>query len=137
MLEEWYTKATNFYIGHQRVQCLFKKQDNKPTNTTSTLPAQKKFFFPEKKDPNAMDIDHMSIEECMCLMKEGKCFRCKLFRHLSWDCPNKGQNTTTTTTTLKWTGKSVAAHIWTLIASMSEGEKKALEEEGEKHGLGF
>jgi Ty3 transposon capsid-like protein len=24
-LEEWYTKATNFYAGHQRVQCLFKK----------------------------------------------------------------------------------------------------------------
>jgi hypothetical protein len=42
-----------------------------------------------------------------------------------------------TTTTLKWTGKSTASHIWTLIASMSEEEKKVLEEEGEKHGLGF
>jgi hypothetical protein len=31
----------------------------------------------------------------------------------------------------------MAAHIRTLIASMSEEEKKALEEEGEKHGLGF
>jgi hypothetical protein len=30
-----------------------------------------------------------------------------------------------------------AAHIQTLITSMSEEEKKALEEEGEKHGLGF
>jgi hypothetical protein len=42
-----------------------------------------------------------------------------------------------TTTTPKWMGKSVASHIWTLIASMSEEEKKVLEEEGEKHGLGF
>jgi hypothetical protein len=25
MLEEWYTKATNFYVGHQRAQHLFKK----------------------------------------------------------------------------------------------------------------
>jgi hypothetical protein len=40
-------------------------------------------------------------------------------------------------TSLKWTGKSMAAHIRTLISSMSEEEKKALEEEGEKHGLGF
>jgi Retrotransposon gag protein len=63
MLEEWYTKATNFYIGHQRAQRLFKKWDNKPTNTTSALPAQKRFSFPEKKDPNAMDIDCMTIEE--------------------------------------------------------------------------
>jgi Retrotransposon gag protein len=63
MLEEWYTKATNFYVGHQRVQCLFKKQDNKPTSNTSALPAQKKFFFPEKKNPNAMDIDQMLIKK--------------------------------------------------------------------------
>jgi hypothetical protein len=70
-------------------------------------------------------------------MKEGKCFRCKLFGHLSQDCPNKGQNTTMTTTTLKWTGKSTASHIRTLIASISEEEKKILEEEGEKHSLGF
>jgi hypothetical protein len=42
-----------------------------------------------------------------------------------------------TTTTLKWTGKSAASHIRSLIASMSEEEKKILEEEGKKHGLGF
>jgi hypothetical protein len=135
-LEEWYTKATNFYVGHQKAQRLFRKRD-KPVNTSSAPPTQKKFSFPEKKDPNAMDIDCMSIEECMRLMKEGKCFRCKLFGHLSWDCPNKGQNTMSTMTTPKWTGKSTASHIRTLIASMSEEEKKVLEEEGEKHGLGF
>jgi Retrotransposon gag protein len=32
-LEEWYTKATNFYVGHQRAQCLFKKRDNKPATS--------------------------------------------------------------------------------------------------------
>jgi hypothetical protein len=40
-------------------------------------------------------------------------------------------------TTPKWMGKSVALHIRALIASMSEEEKKVLEEEGEKNGLGF
>jgi Retrotransposon gag protein len=130
-LEEWYTKATNFYIGHKRAQHLFKKREDKPANTNMP-PAQKKFTFPEKKDPNAMDIDRMTTEECACLMKEGKCFRCKLFGHLSHDCTNKGQNTTP-----KWTGKSTASHIQALIASMSEEEQKALEEEGEKNSLGF
>jgi hypothetical protein len=62
-LEERYTKATNFYIRHQRAQLLFKRGDNKPTNTTSAPPVQKEFSFPEKKDPNAMDIDRMSIKE--------------------------------------------------------------------------
>jgi Retrotransposon gag protein len=74
-LEEWYIKATNFYVGHQRAQRLFKRRDNKPVTAPSALPAQKKFSFPEKKDPNAMNIDHMMVEEQTCLMKEGKCFR--------------------------------------------------------------
>jgi hypothetical protein len=108
-LEEWYTKATNFYVGHKRAQCLFKRRDDKPTNTFGAIPAQKKFTFPEKKDPNAMDIDRMMINKQTCLMKEGKCFRCKLFGHLSRDCPSKGQNTTITTTTPKWTEKSTAS----------------------------
>jgi Ty3 transposon capsid-like protein/Zinc knuckle len=136
-LEEWYTKATNFYIGHKRAQCLFKKRDDKLTNTFGTLPAQKKFTFPEKKDPNVMDIDRMMVEEWTCLMKEGKCFRCKLFGHLSRDCPSKRQNTMPTMTTPKWTGKSAALHIRALIALMSKEEKKALKEEGKKNGLGF
>jgi hypothetical protein len=34
-------------------------------------------------------------------------------------------------------GKSTASHIRALIALMSEEKKKALEEEGERHGLGF
>jgi hypothetical protein len=134
-LEEWYTKATNFYVGHQKAQRLFKKRD-KPMNNNAP-PVQKKFSFPEKKDPNAMDIDRMSIEERTCLMKEGKCFRCKLFGHLSRDCPNKGQNNMTMPNTPKWTSKSMALHIRALIASMSEEEKKALEEEGKKFRLGF
>jgi hypothetical protein len=72
-------------------------------------------------------------------MKEGKCFRCKLFGHLSRDCLTKGQTNTapTTTTAPKWTGKSAASHIQALITSMSEEEKKALEEEGKKNRLGF
>jgi hypothetical protein len=62
-LEEWYTKATNFYIGHKKAQCLFKKRDDKPMNTFGMPSAQKKFTFPEKKDPNMMDIDRMTVDE--------------------------------------------------------------------------
>jgi hypothetical protein len=82
-LEEWYSKATNFYIGHKRAQHLFKKQDDEPTNTFGAPSAQKKSTFPKKKDPNTMDIDCMMVDERTRLMKEGKCFRCKLFGHLS------------------------------------------------------
>jgi hypothetical protein len=64
-----------------------------------------------------MDIDCMTVNEQTHLMKEGKCFRCKLFGHLSQDCPNKQQtNTMLMTLTLKWTDKSTASHIRALIA---------------------
>jgi hypothetical protein len=62
-LKEWYTKATNFYIGHKRAKHLFKKRDNKPTNTFGTLPAQKRFTFSKKKDPNVMNIDRMTVDK--------------------------------------------------------------------------
>jgi hypothetical protein len=62
-LEEWYTKATNFYIGHKKAKRLFKEQDDKLMNTFGVPSAQKKFTFPEKKDPNVMDIDRMTVDE--------------------------------------------------------------------------
>jgi Ty3 transposon capsid-like protein len=49
-LEEWYTKATNFYVGHQRAQCLFRKRD-KPVNTPSAPPAQKSFLSQKGRIP--------------------------------------------------------------------------------------
>jgi hypothetical protein len=132
-LEEWYTKATNFYVGHQRAQCLFRKRD-KPVNTPSAPLCRRS--FPSQKKRTLMPWTSTTCPLSTRLMMEGKCFRCKLFRHLSRNCPNKGQ-TNMTPATPKWTGKATASHIQTLIASINEEEKKALEEEGEKYGLGF
>ena len=52
---------------------------------------KKKISFPIKKekDPNAMDVDAMSMDEQSQLMKKGACFNCKQVRHLSRDCPNQ------------------------------------------------
>jgi hypothetical protein len=61
----------------------------------------------------------------------GEVFQMQIIGHLSRDCPNKGQTgTTPTTSTPRWTGKSAASHIRALIASMSDEEKKILEEGG-------
>ena len=50
----------------------------------------KKWMF-TRKDPNAIDVDAMSIKERNELMEKGACFRCKKPGHLSKDCLSKNK----------------------------------------------
>jgi hypothetical protein len=43
----------------------------------------------ERKDPNAMDVDALTMEERGMLLRQGKCFRCKKMGHMAKDCPPK------------------------------------------------
>ena len=71
----------------------------------------KRWMFTQK-DPNAMDVDAMSIEERNKLMKKGACFRCKKTGHLSKDCLTKNKMTgTTQEVQKKMTPKEMYKHI--------------------------
>src|ERR1700678_1226961 len=39
-----------------------------------------------QKDPNAMDVDVLTMEERATLLRQGKCFRCKKPGHMAKDC---------------------------------------------------
>src|SRR5271168_2935914 len=43
----------------------------------------------ETKDPNAMDVDSMSVDEQSNLLRQGACFNCKRRGHMAKDCPDR------------------------------------------------
>ena len=51
---------------------------------------QESWYRPaEKKDPNAMDVDALTFKERQTLMKQGKCFKCRMTGHRAADFPEE------------------------------------------------
>ena len=90
-LEEWYEWAMRLDNNYRKIMRIMGQgiKKKKPNNN------RKRWMFIQK-DPNAMDVDTMSIEEQNELMKKGACFRCKKTGHLSKDCLTKNKTTGTT-----------------------------------------
>jgi hypothetical protein len=55
-----------------------------PTKATETHVGGEQI---KKKDPNAMDVDALTMEERGMLLRQGKCFCCKKTGHVAKYCP--------------------------------------------------
>jgi hypothetical protein len=74
-IADWYEWAAELNHKHAKINRAVE-QTRGPSSGKDKAP-QKKFHFPRReRDPNAMDIDRLMIEERDKLLKEGKCFRC-------------------------------------------------------------
>ena len=80
-LDQWYEKSTKFHSNWQRMQRIFGRK----TEGSKKEEGKKRFLFPIKKekDPNMLDVDMMTTDEQLQLMKKGACFNCKQVGHLS------------------------------------------------------
>src|ERR1700678_2967164 len=75
-LDDWYEWATK--LDHQwRRMMRIMGRNNTNQGQGKAGPSNRRFFQREK-DPNAMEIDSLSVDEQTKLMKEGKHFICRL-----------------------------------------------------------
>lgn len=88
------------------------------------------------KDPNAMDIDRLSVEESKEYMKKGQCFGCGKTGHIKRDCPNKQtRNDVPQKGGKAETKQSLATRIRALMKEADEEEANEAIDELEKEGF--
>ena len=133
-LDGWYKWAKKIENTAKRTRVILgKTQQNSKTNKMSTGPC---YFFPQQEhDPNAMDIDALSVEERGKLMKEGKCFCCRKTGHLAKDCPDKGDQKKKEEPKKKWEGKKLYTHIRSIYQEMDKEEREEFIKQAEEMGF--
>jgi Zinc knuckle len=90
----WMEKAIQFNTNW-RMGNLFFNQDIKGNPSKQKADTNKSngnacwWRTNERRDPNAMDVDTLTMEERGMLLRQGKCFRCKKVGHMAKDCPQE------------------------------------------------
>ena len=140
-IDEWYEQTSKYDAQYRRIKEILGRR--RGVSTTTTTSQTKKTFTPRytntSRDPNAMDVDKMTVEERKRHMEENRCFNCHKIGHRAKDCRQKKQGTSrqeeesktnTERNLVKYDGKKTAntarALIRNLVAEMEKEEKDKL-----------
>ena len=132
---DWASKLDNNWRKMQRI--LGRSKENGGTFGKKEEP-KRRFNF-TRKDPNAMDIDTLTVEKRNEMMKKGQCFGCGETGHLNRDCPKKKKPSTSppsyTPPAKKMGPKELYTHIRSLTTEMTDDERNEFFNEAEKEGF--
>lgn len=144
-IKGWYEKASIFDTQYRRAKAIVARAKGNSGRTTGGNNGKKynfqrnnpKYVPNNSRDPNAMDIDRLTIQERDEHMKRGLCFECHKFGHRASDHKAGGsipqtQRKEEQKTPMK--GKDAYMKIRALMAELDEEEKeialKNMEDEG-------
>ena len=121
-LKEWYSWANKLDNNYKRMQRILGQSTGKTLEKTKEEPKRK--WNIQRRDPDAMDVDALSMDKRNDMMKKGLCFNCNKAGHISKFCPEKRRASTSTftptsppsyapspTTLKKMNLKELVAHI--------------------------
>jgi Retrotransposon gag protein/Zinc knuckle len=122
-INDWYEWAAELDHRYAKINRAVKRTQG--TGGKDKTP-QKKYYFPRwERDPNAMDVDRLTIKERNRLMKEGRCFKCRNTGHWANKCPEeeddkkKGKEVPKK----KMNRRELHAHVRALFKEMTEEDR--------------
>jgi hypothetical protein len=121
-IDDWYKWAATIDHWFHKVNQVIERMRG---NSGKEKAPQQKYYFPRKEqDPNAMDVDRLTVEEHNKLMKEGRCFKCRNTGHWANECPEddnkkKGKEVFKK----KMNERELHTHVQALFKEMTEEDK--------------
>jgi Zinc knuckle len=121
-ISDWYEWAATLDHSFHKVNWVIERTRG---NSGKERTPQRKYYFPQKEhDPNAMDIDRLTVDERNKLMKEGRCFKCRNMGHRANKCPEdddkkKGKEVPKK----KMNRRELHAHVQALFKEMTEEDR--------------
>lgn len=139
-IEQWYSKAITLDNNYRQTLLLLGRAP-----PSKNRPFRQFFNPPRQRDPNAMDIDGLSLEERNECMRRGLCFYCKETGHRALSCPRKqnrkqgssnsrNQPQFQNRNNQKKKGKDLFQHIRNMIGELDEEESKELFDLAQENG---
>jgi Zinc knuckle len=122
-IDNWYEWAVTIDHRFHKVNQAIKQTRG---NSRKEKTPQQKYYFPRKeRDPNAMDVDRLTVDERNKLMKKGRCFNCRNMGHRANKCPENDdeKKKNKEVPKKKMNRRELYAHVRALFKEMTEKDR--------------
>jgi hypothetical protein len=84
-IDNWYEWVATLDHRFHKVNWAIKQ--TRGNSGKEKTPQWKYYFSQKERDPNAMNVDRLTVNERNKLLKEGRCFKCRNMGHWANECP--------------------------------------------------